>query len=63
LRVSNRNRNDTSNRNNNLGFRLAQADHRPRVGSPESALFTDALSVARLSMQSVLQTCLGWQVE
>ena len=42
VRSANRNRNDPDNRNNNIGFRLAQAARRPGA-----AVSTDAAGAAR----------------
>jgi formylglycine-generating enzyme required for sulfatase activity len=42
MRSANRNRNDTDNRNDNIGFRLAQAARRPGA-----AAFKDAAGAVR----------------
>ncbi len=47
LRSANRNRNNADNRNNNIGFRLAQSARAALRPSPEPAVFTDRPGVVR----------------
>ena len=45
LRSANRNRNNPDNRNNNLGFRLAQSTRKATCLESGAGLFTDSLGV------------------
>ncbi|MBK7408956.1 MAG: hypothetical protein IPJ40_13385 [Saprospirales bacterium] len=57
MRVANRNNNSPGNRNNNIGFRLANT-----VPAPGMSVSTDADSVVSLSSGSVLHAKLASKI-